>query len=101
MNIKTAYDRNGNRIARGFSIQINGNMPKDPSPADIRAYVLQYGTHRQRQALIEDLRYSIAMEYCGHETARPVLRFEGDFIGSFETWGDAFNQYFKEVNHVE
>jgi hypothetical protein len=28
-----------------------------------------------------DLRYSVRKEYCGHETARYVARFCGDFIG--------------------
>lgn len=30
-----------------------------------------------------DKRYSVSLEYCGHEKQKLVLRFCGEFIGSF------------------
>lgn len=63
MNAKIARDKNGNNIVRltfsnaqGFSIQTNGNLPVthrtgNPDLAEIRAYVLQFGTLRQKAVI--------------------------------------------------
>ena len=66
MNVKLSRDINGNKIARltfsnarGFSIQTNGNLPETyrtgvPDVAEIRAYILRYGTHYQQQTILRD-----------------------------------------------
>lgn len=33
--------------------------------------------------------YTVAREFCGHEQRRFVLRFCGEFVGSFTTYGAA------------
>jgi hypothetical protein len=37
-----------------------------------------------------DTRYEVANEFCGYEKARPVLRFAGEFIGSYLTESEAW-----------
>jgi len=63
MNTKLSRDVNGNKIVRltfsnaqGFSIQTNGNLPLThrtgkPDHAEIRAYVLRFGTLRQKSVI--------------------------------------------------
>jgi hypothetical protein len=36
-----------------------------------------------------DKRYSVNLEYCGHETRRYVLRFCDEFVGAFRSLPDA------------
>ncbi len=36
-----------------------------------------------------DARYTVALEYCGHEKPRHVLRWCGEFIGSFNSYAAA------------
>lgn len=42
-----------------------------------------------RQPIKSDPGYTIALEWCGHATKRHVLRFCGDFIDSFASYGGA------------
>ena len=42
---------------------------------------------------IKDKRYSINDEFCGYPNKRYVLRFEGEFIGSYQTKKDAILNY--------
>jgi len=63
MKTTISMDKNGNKVvrltftgARGFSIQTNGNLPEThrtgkPNLQEIRAYVLQYGTHYQKSVI--------------------------------------------------
>lgn len=42
-----------------------------------------------RQPIKSEPGYTVDLEFCGYATKRFVLRFCGDFIGSFLTYGSA------------
>lgn len=69
MNLyRMSRDKNGNKtvkiippMARGFSIQTNGNLPQTHSggysstytPGEVREYVGKYGTERQKHIMAD------------------------------------------------